>query len=114
MKSYYEIKQEYKSLFKKHPDTINLYNEEGRKDIILKTTQYELTPEGIETKEETEQVNFINYYNVVSPDTVRFFRNLGGKEQVTCKAVPKYGYIPIRVESTSPDRKYKTVREFTF
>lgn len=51
------------------------------------------------------------YYRATSPDTLQFFRNLGGTERVT------YGWtlagkIVTKLTSTSPDKRVKTIRTF--
>ena len=54
-----------------------------------------------------------NYKNIVSDDTIKFFRRLGGSESVT-RGYTRVGYLVVRLVSTSPDRQSKTIREFDF
>ena len=54
-----------------------------------------------------------NYKNIVSDDTIKFFRRLGGRESVT-RGYTRVGYLVVRLVSTSPDRQSKTIREFDF
>ena len=46
-------------------------------------------------------------------DASPFFKNLGGKESIE-KCATRYGYIPCKVVSTSPDGMKRTVRKMTF
>lgn len=108
--TYFEIKETYKELFKAYPDAGDVFE----KPVTM--TEINYTKNGNKWEEEnrkTKEVDHIVYYNVVDPRAVRFFKGLGGVEKVT-KAYTKRGYIPVKVESTSPERTRKTVREFTF
>ena len=108
--NYSETKATYKELFKAYPDVCDVYE----KPVTMTVVEY--IKDGRKWQEvsrETREVTHINYYNVVDPRAVRFFKGLGGIEKVT-KAYTKRGLIPVKVESTSPERTRKTVREFTF
>ncbi len=108
--NYLETKATYKELFKAYPDVCDVYE----KPVIMTVIEY--VKDGNKWQEvsrTTREVTHINYYNVVDPRAVRFFKGLGGIEKVT-KAYTKRGLIPVKVESTSPERTRKTVREFTF
>ena len=61
----------------------------------------------------TEESNISkeNYLNIVN--SCKFFRNFGGFERLT-KNYTYAGYIPTSLNSISPDRKEKIVRNFTF
>lgn len=107
---YLETKANYKELFKAYPDVCDVYE----KPVTM--TKREYIKNGNKWQEvsaETKETDCITYYNVVDPRAVRFFKGLGGIEKVT-KAYTKRGFIPVKVESTSPERTRKTVREFTF
>tara|TARA_R100000005_G_C4843066_1_gene113488 strand:+ start:182 stop:475 length:294 start_codon:yes stop_codon:yes gene_type:complete len=54
-----------------------------------------------------------NYKNIVSDDTVKWFRRLGGVETIT-RGYTRVGYLVTKLVSTSPDRQSKTIREFDF
>jgi len=54
-----------------------------------------------------------NYKNIVSNDTVKWFRRLGGSETIT-RGYTHAGYLVTRLVSTSPNRQSKTIREFNF
>jgi hypothetical protein len=83
----------------------------------LTTTKQTLKPntkavyitESIDFDDVTEQM----YTNATAPDTVRFFKRLGGKEHLersyTCQ-----GYKIVKITSTSPDKSQRTIREYTF
>ena len=63
--------------------------------------------------ESTEVITEQNYKNIVSDDTIKWFRRLGGSESVT-RGYTRVGYLVTRLVSTSPDRQSKTIREFSF
>lgn len=67
--------------------------------------------ETIETK--TEEISKEFYNNTVDPRAIRFFRRLGGIETVQ-RNYTEYGYLPIRILSTSPDRQKRIIKEFSF
>jgi len=81
--------------------TTNLEKKQGTK-TVYNTVK-------VESKEITEQ----EYKNITSPETIRFFKRLGGSESLT-RAYTSRGYNVIKVVSTSPDKENKTVREFEF
>lgn len=113
MKTYQEVTTEYKALFRKYPHTLNLYTGNEEKAIPYKVQNYEKRGNRWTLTEEHEEVvTYINYYNVVDPRATAFFKSLGGTEKNTVRAVVGYGYIPVKVESTNPDRTKKTVRRF--
>jgi hypothetical protein len=59
----------------------------------------------------TQELTLEQYRNCVNASP--FFRRLGGSEHVvrnyTCA-----GYLVVRIQSTSPDKQQRTVREFSF
>ena len=59
----------------------------------------------------TQDVTKEQHNNATAPETVRFFRNLGGYERVE-RAYTYAGYIPVKVTSISPDRRERTIREY--
>lgn len=63
--------------------------------------------------EKKKEITDKEFTNITSNDTLKFFRRLGGSETViknyTCR-----GYEIVRLTSTSPDKKNKTVRNFSF
>ena len=62
-----------------------------------------------ETKE--ENITKENYLNIIN--STKFFKNLGGYERLT-KDYTYSGYIPVELNSISPDKKEKVVRSFEF
>ena len=58
-----------------------------------------------------ENINKEYYLNIVN--SVKFFRNLGGFERLT-KGYTYVGYVPVELNSISPDKKEKVVRTFEF
>jgi hypothetical protein len=85
--------------------------------IILKTSRFTKNPNTktsyILTEEETQEVTEQQHKNATSPDTMKFFKRLGGSESrvmsYTCN-----GYKCIKATSISPDRQSKTIREYQF
>ena len=65
----------------------------------------------VETEE--KQIEYSVYKNIVSNDTLKWFRRLGGSETAqrsyTCR-----GYMVTRLISRNPDRSVKVIRTFTF
>lgn len=63
--------------------------------------------------EEVTELTEKEHHNTTSPDTLKWFRRLGGSETVvmgyTCA-----GYLCTRLTSTSPDKETKYVRSFKF
>ena len=66
-------------------------------------------PDEIETKE----IDNKHYQNMVSDDTVKWFRRIGGSETVT-RGYTYYGYLPVEVISCNPGRTIRKVRIFAF
>ena len=58
-----------------------------------------------------ENINKEYYLNIVN--SVKFFRNLGGFERLT-SGYTYAGYIPIELNSISPDKQEKIIRSFEF
>jgi hypothetical protein len=51
-------------------------------------------------------------HNLATKDeTIKWFRRLGGKENVT-RAYTALGYVPIKIVSTSPNGFDRTIREY--
>lgn len=113
--TYAEIKKTYPRLFKKYPETSNLYTgNEDEKPIMYTMRHY--TKSGSRwklTEEEKTACSYITYYNIVDPAASAFFKNLGGYERTECNYT-KCGFIPVKCVSISPDRTEKTERTFTF
>jgi len=63
--------------------------------------------------QKTEKITKENYNNIVSKDTQKWFRRLGGSETAqrsyTCR-----GYLITRLTSVSPDRQSKSIYKFKF
>jgi hypothetical protein len=64
-------------------------------------------------KTETEQITKKQYENIISNDTLNFFRNLGGTER-TDKSYTCRGYNVTKLVSICPSKKIKTIRQFKF
>ena len=62
-----------------------------------------------ESKEENiSKENYLNFIN-----SCKFFRNLGGYERLT-SSYTYAGYIPVQLNSISPDKQEKIIRSFEF
>lgn len=111
--TYKEFKETYKWLVKNYPDATSIYsdNMEEKNGIVKITKQVKTGSRWKTIEEETEEMTRRFYMNCV--DAIPFFRNCGGIETVT-KCYTKYGLIPVKVISTSPDREQRTIREFIF
>ena len=66
-------------------------------------------PDDVEEKELSEE----HYKNMISDDTCKFFRRLGGSETIT-RSYTYYGYLPVESISCNPDRSIRKVRVFKF
>ena len=64
-------------------------------------------------EEATEVIPRERYEFITKPETLKWFRSLGGSETAersyTCR-----GYNITRLTSTSPDKQIKVIREFKF
>ena len=58
-----------------------------------------------------EYITYEFYINTIG--AIPFFRNWGGYERVE-QAYTPYGYMPVKINSISPDRMTKTIRKFEF
>ena len=82
--------------------------------ITLTTKKYERTSSGKSWKKNPVEsnksiINSENFKNIIS--SIPFFRNLGGYERVT-KGYTIAGYIPVELNSISPDKETKIIRKF--
>ena len=107
--TYDEMKKEYKFTLKNYPAVSAVFE---AKNIICTTTK-ELKNGSHWTAENTttETIDSEYYFNCL--ESIPFFKALGGKEKAI-KTYTKFGYIPVRLISTSPDGTEKTIKEFTF
>ena len=109
--TYTEFKRVYNWLLKKYYNVADTYGHNLKADCIIDN----YVKSGNKwVKVDTNTVNNISnehYYNTV--DAVPFFRGLGGYEKVEVKAT-KWGYIPFRIVSITPNKTEKTVRTFIF
>lgn len=113
--TYSEYRETYKRAIKAYPEITGLWRDsEDEKTITYTCINYaKRGSRWIETERTTEKINYVFYTNIVDPNAIAFFRNLGGLERVS-KSYTKAGYLPVEVASTSPDRMNKTVRRFDF
>jgi len=62
---------------------------------------------------ENKTIDFKQYNNIVDPNTLKWFRRLGGSETAR-KGSTSRGYNVTKLISTSPDKSIKVIREFNF
>lgn len=62
---------------------------------------------------ETTEIDETQYNNIVSKDTIEFFKRLGGSETKQMSYSVK-GYTCSKLTSVSPNKQNKTVRKFKF
>lgn len=111
--TYSEFKAAYKWTLKKYPDTSDIFREDMTEKIgvLIIRSEKKSGSKWVETKKTEKQFSRENYFNAV--DAIPFFRNLGGTETVTCNYT-KYGYIPVKVISTSPDGSERRIYIYKF
>jgi hypothetical protein len=66
---------------------------------------------GLPKSEDYEIIDEATYKRI--EDSIGFFKGLGGSESVT-RTYTVAGFRMSRLVSTSPDRKNRTIREFTY
>lgn len=84
--------------------------------LIIQTTTKQHKKEGTKTVFKTEEtkkelITESQFNMTTSKDTLSWFRRLGGSETLEC-AYTSNGYVPIKMTSTSPNKEYRSVREF--
>ena len=62
---------------------------------------------------ESEEKNITKEYYLNIINSVKFFRGLGGYERLTSNYTYA-GYIPVQLNSISPDKQEKIIRSFEF
>ena len=101
---------DYKWMLKEYPNTSYIKADE-KFAVECEVTRY--IKSGSRWKEisrETENASSTYYCNVV--DAVPFFRNLG--REIVYTSYTKYGLVPYKIYSISPDGTERIVREFKF
>tara|TARA_R100001480_G_C4712392_1_gene178914 strand:- start:548 stop:814 length:267 start_codon:yes stop_codon:yes gene_type:complete len=86
-------------------------------EILMTKTTYTKNPntkttyfvDGVKTEKITQK----NYLNIVSEDTRKFFKRLGGSETAQ-KSYTCSGYLITRLISVSPSKDKKSIYEFKF
>ena len=108
--TYSEFKKSYSVTLKRYPDTSALFEVENAGKCKI-TTERKNGKRWTASEITTEEMTFNYYFNIL--ESIQFFRNLGGYERVT-RAYTKYGYIPVKLISISPDGNTRITREFIF
>ena len=78
--------------------------------VMVKTKFEKVDNKWVETDKEEKEKTQENYNNIVN--AINFMKNLGGYERHE-KSYTYIGYIVTRINSISPDRKDKSLYEFT-
>lgn len=90
----------------------HVYSKPNSPAFVVLNTYYTKTRSGWMIEEVTyKKITAMEYANMVSKPTQKFFRSIGGYEKVTM-GYSDYGYIALEVNSISPDKCDKHVREF--
>ena len=106
--TYEEMKANYKFTLKNYPSVSALFE---NKNIICTTTrEMKNGSRWISSSATEEVIDYEFYFNCL--ESIPLFRRLG-TERVK-KAYTHFGYIPVRLISTSPDGTERTIREFKF
>ena len=66
-----------------------------------------------ETDRKTATIPEEYHHNATAPETIKFFRNLGGYER-TERNYTRAGYVVTRIISINPTRTERTIREYKF
>lgn len=110
--TYQELIKNYKTVCRAYPGIVYGYTDRAAADINCITIHYvRRGNKWVETSRADEMVNYAYYLNTVT--AIPFFRNWGGIERVE-QAYTNRGYMPIKINSISPDRMTKTVKVFQF
>ena len=109
----------WKEFFSKYPYTVNNYPDTGYLNtdtkVRIRMVKTEQTKKGyskwhtISVFEEDVPISY--YLNAI--ETVPYSKDKGGKERVELKYT-KYGRLPSRICSITPDKLSRTIREFEF
>ncbi len=109
--NYLEFKKTYKYSCKHWPDVTAVYEETRFAPRMVTTHQEKRGSRWITTGEDVKVINWEYYMNII--DALPFFRGLGGTERVET-SFTRWGKLPDKITSTSPDRESRTIREFIF
>lgn len=115
--SYSDFRKTYAYLLKKYKDADNLYTDDREKftgetiGTCVITHYKKHGSSWTVTEETTEEITRYNYCNIF--DASPFFTAIGGSERAT-KLYTRYGLLPMKVYSISPDREFKTERSVKF
>ena len=109
--TYQEFKSNpsYKAILKKFPDLLSGFGATGYTYQLTKKEYEKVGSRWKLVDSETRDVSFENYMNVISAGP--FFKNLGGRETLS-KSYTPLGYVPVEVNSISPDGTQKSVWSF--
>lgn len=110
-----QFREEYQATIAAYPDVTGIMNFDDENEFIIETVAnfVKVGRTWKKVAEKTSKINFVFYCNVIAPETIRFFRNLGGIETVK-RNYTKAGYLPTEIISTSPDRQSQTRRSYKF
>jgi hypothetical protein len=114
-----ETRMTYKEFREKYPFASKKWRVDGLlaywSDLVIKATKTEQKKMGTTnwhtTRCEADDVSVEFYLNAI--EAVPFFRGIGGYERVECDYT-RYGYVPVKVYSVSPDKQDRKIYEFKF
>lgn len=110
--TYSQFQKDYKWALKKYPNTYRFYDRFDIECGTLETVDYvKRGSKWVEINSETKPFTGKWYMNSI--DATPFFKNLGGTERVEYCST-RYGIIPCKIISISPDRQERTIRTYTF
>lgn len=110
--TYSEFKNQNAWMIKNYSGTDRIFSDD-MEQIIGTYTKESFIKSGSHWKQITKEINPLSreiYCNIVN--AVPFFRNLGGYERIEC-SYTMLAYLPIKINSISPDRNNKVTCTFS-
>ena len=105
---------DYKWTLKNYPGTSTLFYTDSSYTFRIEIVTYERPVKNskwIETARKIELIDNRFYFNTI--ESTPFMRTIGGYEKIELNYT-KFGYIPVKVVSISPDKVKKIERRFIF
>lgn len=105
-------RSDYKFIKRNYPGAISAFTSSDNANILMIEERYiKRGKNWILESWQHEHITYEFYINTIG--AIPFFRNWGGYERVTTGYTSR-GYMPIQINSVSPDRMTKTIRKFQF
>jgi len=103
---------DYKFIKRNYPGAVSAFTSSDNANILMIQENY--IKRGNNWILENWQHEYITYeFYINTIGAIPFFRNWGGYERVSTGYTSR-GYMPIQINSISPDRMTKTIRKFEF